>query len=323
MIALAFSPRSARAARLADRPSRGLPRGAGLATSLRAALHHAGPARRGRPRPPRLAASPACCGAAGRHRRGNARRGPAGGGQGAQRAAADRRARRRHVPVDAGDRRRPSRLDAARPPSATSSTRCPTGSVGVVAFDSEARQLIQPTTNLEAVRRGSIGPTSARAPPSVKRCSWRSARSRLRPRSSEITTPNRATRPRRGRSCCSRMARPPTAGPTTRPPPRRRRGDRGQHGRVRHRRRHHRGPPHRRAGAGAGERGRARRPGPRHRRPVAAGRDGRRTDQRIRTSGATCRWTQRREVTDWFAGASLLMLVLAASGSLFWFGRLP
>ena len=32
---------------------------------------------------------------------------------------------------------------------------------------------------------------------------------------------------------------------------------------------------------------------------------------------------QRREVTDWFAGASLLMLVLAASGSLFWFGRLP
>ena len=37
MIALAFSPRSARAARLADRPRRGLPRGAGLATSLRAA----------------------------------------------------------------------------------------------------------------------------------------------------------------------------------------------------------------------------------------------------------------------------------------------
>jgi Ca-activated chloride channel family protein len=32
---------------------------------------------------------------------------------------------------------------------------------------------------------------------------------------------------------------------------------------------------------------------------------------------------QRREVTDWFAGASLLLLVLAASGSLFWFGRLP
>ena len=32
---------------------------------------------------------------------------------------------------------------------------------------------------------------------------------------------------------------------------------------------------------------------------------------------------QRREVTDWFAGASLLLLVLAATGSLFWFGRLP
>ena len=32
---------------------------------------------------------------------------------------------------------------------------------------------------------------------------------------------------------------------------------------------------------------------------------------------------ERREVTDWFAGASLLLLVLAATGSLFWFGRLP
>jgi Ca-activated chloride channel family protein len=32
---------------------------------------------------------------------------------------------------------------------------------------------------------------------------------------------------------------------------------------------------------------------------------------------------QRREVTDWFAGASLLLLVVAATGSLFWFGRLP
>lgn len=32
---------------------------------------------------------------------------------------------------------------------------------------------------------------------------------------------------------------------------------------------------------------------------------------------------QRREVTDWFAGASLLLLVLAATGSPFWFGRLP
>lgn len=31
----------------------------------------------------------------------------------------------------------------------------------------------------------------------------------------------------------------------------------------------------------------------------------------------------RREVTDWFAGAALLMVVLAATGSLFWFGRLP
>jgi len=32
---------------------------------------------------------------------------------------------------------------------------------------------------------------------------------------------------------------------------------------------------------------------------------------------------ERREVTDWFAGAALLMVVLAATGSLFWFGRLP
>lgn len=32
---------------------------------------------------------------------------------------------------------------------------------------------------------------------------------------------------------------------------------------------------------------------------------------------------ERREVTDWFAGAALLMVVLAATGSLVWFGRLP
>jgi Ca-activated chloride channel family protein len=32
---------------------------------------------------------------------------------------------------------------------------------------------------------------------------------------------------------------------------------------------------------------------------------------------------ERREVTDWFAAAALLMVVLAATGSLFWFGRLP
>ena len=32
---------------------------------------------------------------------------------------------------------------------------------------------------------------------------------------------------------------------------------------------------------------------------------------------------ERREVTDWFAGAALLLLVFAATGSLFWFGRLP
>ena len=72
----------------------------------RAALHHAGPARRGRPRPPRLAASPAllwCWPAPSRQRSPwPGRRWP-----GLQRAAADRRARRRHVPVDAGDRRRP------------------------------------------------------------------------------------------------------------------------------------------------------------------------------------------------------------------------
>jgi len=32
---------------------------------------------------------------------------------------------------------------------------------------------------------------------------------------------------------------------------------------------------------------------------------------------------ERREVTDWFAAAALLMVVLAATGSLFGFGRLP
>jgi Ca-activated chloride channel homolog len=32
---------------------------------------------------------------------------------------------------------------------------------------------------------------------------------------------------------------------------------------------------------------------------------------------------EQQEITDWFAGAALLLLVLAASGSLFWFGRLP
>lgn len=32
---------------------------------------------------------------------------------------------------------------------------------------------------------------------------------------------------------------------------------------------------------------------------------------------------ERREVTDWFAGAALALLVLAGAGSLVWFGRLP
>jgi Ca-activated chloride channel family protein len=32
---------------------------------------------------------------------------------------------------------------------------------------------------------------------------------------------------------------------------------------------------------------------------------------------------QRQEVTDWFAAVALLLLTLAATGSLFWFGRLP
>ena len=140
----------------------------------------------------------------------------------------------------------PSRLDAARPPSATSSTRCPTGSRSAWSRSTRARQLIQPTTNLEAVRRvidradlgegTAIGEAVFLALGAIE-----TASTQLGNNDTE-----RATRPRRGRSCCSRTARPPTAGPTTRPPPRRRPGDRGQHGRVRHRRRHHRGPPHRR-----------------------------------------------------------------------------
>jgi Ca-activated chloride channel family protein len=31
----------------------------------------------------------------------------------------------------------------------------------------------------------------------------------------------------------------------------------------------------------------------------------------------------RTEVTDWFAGSALLLLTLAAAGSLMWSGRLP
>jgi len=32
---------------------------------------------------------------------------------------------------------------------------------------------------------------------------------------------------------------------------------------------------------------------------------------------------EQREVTDWFAGAGLALILLAATGSLLWFSRLP
>lgn len=32
---------------------------------------------------------------------------------------------------------------------------------------------------------------------------------------------------------------------------------------------------------------------------------------------------EREEVTDWFAAVAVLLLALAATGSLLWFGRLP
>ena len=142
-----------------------------------------------------------------------------------ERATAHRRARDRHLAVDGGDRRRSlaARCGQGRR-SRRSSTPCPTASRSAWSpSTSEARQLIQPTTKLDAVRRTieradlgegtAIGEAVFLALESIQ----------PRPPSSQRREPLEPTRHRRARSCSSPTARPPTAGPTTRPPPRRRR----------------------------------------------------------------------------------------------------
>ena len=119
----------------------------------------------------------------------------------------------------------PSRVDAAKASAAEFLKTVPDGvAVGVVGFDSRARQLIAPTTNLDAVQRTieraklgqgtAIGEAVFLALDAIE-TACDPARDRRRGRRASGAPPP-------ARSCCCPTVRPPTAGRTTRPPPRRR-----------------------------------------------------------------------------------------------------
>ena len=214
-----------------------------------------------------------------------------------------------------------------RPPSADFLDTVPDGvAVGVVAFDSEARQLIQPTTNLDAVRRDD----RARRP--------RRGHGHRRSGVPGARLDRDGVHPARQRRDPTQPTSPPAGtivllsdGETTD------------------------GRPNDEAAAEAKAQGIAvntiafgtdsgtiEDPLTGEQVPVpvneaalgelARATGGQSLRPRPPTSWPTCTRTlgrslqvdvERREVTDWFAGAALLMLVLAATGSLFWFGRLP